>query len=184
AADAGSRPAAAADAGAALARLHPRRDCRRYAPESAHGAPPSGPDQTLPGTALPGASRFLTSRVRLPAMQPPPSSEKPVLWDAPPWERLVDAFEQAWQSGTPPAIEDFWAPNAQDAVAADDCSRRELLEELVKIDLEYRWRFRAGSNRTSPVGSQEETRSLTSARHFPVNPKLEDYVARYPELGP
>ena len=44
--------------------------------------------------------------------------------------------------------------------------RRRLLRELVKIDLEYRWRG------NPPAGA------------FPVRPRLEDYVARLPSLGP
>lgn len=70
-------------------------------------------------------------------------------------EHLLDRFEEAWQEGRPPALEDVLA-----AVPASD--RRPLLEELVKIDLEYRWRG-AGS--------------------FDRPPLLEGYAARHSELG-
>src|SRR6185312_3619645 len=48
-----------------------------------------------------------------------------------------------------------------------DSSRRVLLEELVMLDLEYRWR-RAGSLPPGPIGAK---------------PRLEEYLRLYPELG-
>jgi serine/threonine-protein kinase len=60
-------------------------------------------------------------------------------------------FEDAWQSGVP-RIEDFLPA---------DASRRAVLVELIKIDLEYRWR------RPDP------------ASRIP----LESYQKRFPELG-
>jgi serine/threonine protein kinase len=60
-------------------------------------------------------------------------------------------FEDAWQSGTP-RIEDH---------LPTDASRRSVLLELIKIDLEYRWR------RPDP------------ASRIP----LENYKTRFPELG-
>jgi Protein kinase domain len=80
-------------------------------------------------------------------------------------DRLVDRFESAWQSGAPPDIEEFL--QAGRAVA------RPLLHELVKIDLEYRWRRpnhgAAGQNTEGPS---------------PARPRLEFYVKRIPRLGP
>jgi tRNA A-37 threonylcarbamoyl transferase component Bud32 len=69
-------------------------------------------------------------------------------------DRLLDRFELAWQTGVPPAIEAFLPP----ALSA----RRTLLHELVKIDLEYRWR------QAPPHAS---------------GPRLDDYVRRLPRLG-
>ena len=46
-------------------------------------------------------------------------------------DRQVDRFESAWQGRTPPEIEAF-LPAGRAA--------RPLLYELIKIDLEYRWR--------------------------------------------
>src|SRR5438876_11979836 len=51
-------------------------------------------------------------------------------------DRVVDRFEDAWQSGVPPAIPDFLPAFA--GQKRDDC--RELLHELISVDLEYRWR--------------------------------------------
>jgi serine/threonine protein kinase len=80
-------------------------------------------------------------------------------WDS--REQLLFEFEQAWQREPPPALEVFW----RTACPSDSSQRRELLEELVKIDLEWRWR-----RPPSPGGSS-------------VRPRLEEYAARYPDLG-
>jgi tRNA A-37 threonylcarbamoyl transferase component Bud32 len=87
---------------------------------------------------------------------PPSSGESDDL------DRPLERFELAWQSGTVPAIEDF--------VPAVRKGRRRLLQELVKIDLEYRWR-RTPSQ--IPPGDM-----------WPARPLLEDYVARLERLGP
>lgn len=54
-------------------------------------------------------------------------------------EPLLSAFEQAWQSGSRLPIETVLAQLPSDDPAADS-ARQHLLEEMVKIDLEYRWR--------------------------------------------
>jgi tRNA A-37 threonylcarbamoyl transferase component Bud32 len=74
-------------------------------------------------------------------------------------DRLLDRFEGAWRAGTPPAIEDF--------LPARGPGRRPVLYELVKIDLEYRWR-----------------RTAAGAAGWPARPRLEDYAARLARLGP
>ena len=48
------------------------------------------------------------------------------------FDELLDRFEQAWRQGVP-AIDDF--------LKLIHVSRRELLVELVKIDLGHRWRL-------------------------------------------
>ena len=79
---------------------------------------------------------------------------------------LLEQFEVAWRSATPPRIEDFVARlEGQPAPA--------LIQELVKIDLEYRWRRAADTaDFPAPAGA------------LPAPPRLEDYVARLTELGP
>jgi hypothetical protein len=62
-----------------------------------------------------------------PAQSIPPSSES--------WlrrEAIYQRFERAWQDHGAPILAEFLPPPG----AAD---RREVLEELVQIDLEYRW---------------------------------------------
>ena len=70
-------------------------------------------------------------------------------------DRLLERFEQAWQGGPVPRIEDF--------VPADwsQSARHQVLEELIKIDLDHHWR-QAGSGHS---------------------PKVEDYLKRWPELA-
>src|SRR5262245_56521632 len=79
-------------------------------------------------------------------------------------EALLLRFDQAWQQGTPPSIEQFlgFFPPA--------AGRRPFLEELVMIDLEYRWRL-GELGIVAPSGLIRE------------RPRLEDYVAHYAELG-
>jgi len=81
---------------------------------------------------------------------------------------IMARFESAWRSGLPPPIEDF-LPAARRAASAMDQGQRELLEQLVKIDLEFRWR------QGVPAG-------YTSA--LPERPRLEHYVARFAALAP
>src|SRR5262249_16463384 len=82
-------------------------------------------------------------------------------------EERLDAFEQAWRTGTPPRMEDF-VPHAPIPLSADEVrSRRQFLEQLVRIDLEYSWR--------PPVHAE-----IPADRK---EAKLESYVVRFPELG-
>jgi hypothetical protein len=85
----------------------------------------------------------------------PRSSLPPPAANPPDVEKLLEQFEEAWQRGSPPRLGDFLA-----LAAAEPPARALLLEELVKIDLECRW-------------------SLGAAER----PRLEDYAARYPDLG-
>jgi eukaryotic-like serine/threonine-protein kinase len=85
---------------------------------------------------------------------------------APPVGRTADeiasAFDKAWQQGTP-RLEDFVG------AVGPAGARRQLLQELVKIDLEYRWRHAAARP------------SVGAGLDKP--PLLEEYLRRYPELG-
>jgi serine/threonine protein kinase len=74
-------------------------------------------------------------------------------------EQILDAFDVAWQTGQSPSIEAFLEGAAGPA-------RRRLLEELIPIDLEYRWRVPVPAG--DPVGA---------------NPRLDVYLRRFPELG-
>jgi serine/threonine protein kinase len=71
---------------------------------------------------------------------------------------VLDLFEEAWEHGREPRLADF-------LVLVRSGRRRELLEELIKIDLERRWRF------SETAGHK--------ANHRP----LEDYLSDHPELG-
>jgi serine/threonine-protein kinase len=72
-------------------------------------------------------------------------------------EHLLYDFDQAWRAGQQPSIDEFLPP----ANGLTPVTRRQALEELIKLDLECMWR------RNSKAGS-----------------RVEDYVKRYPELAP
>jgi serine/threonine-protein kinase len=79
-------------------------------------------------------------------------------------EAVLRRFESAWQSGSPPPLEEFLQS------AAGVTEKRRLLIELIKSDLDNRWRRSApGVVRTQPA---------------PERYRLDDYVPRFPELGP
>jgi serine/threonine protein kinase len=80
---------------------------------------------------------------------------------------LLERFDQAWQEGPPPSIEEFLPCGEEREHISSVVSRRALLEELVKIDMEYRWQ------RSDPSSAQGSS-----------GPRVEDYLARFPELGP
>jgi serine/threonine protein kinase len=84
---------------------------------------------------------------------------------------VLDRFELAWKSGVPPRIEDFVPSEAAGTPPPLSAVDRQLLAELILTDLEHRWR------RADP-GVAEATENL------PLRPLLEDYLARYPALGP
>jgi serine/threonine-protein kinase len=75
-------------------------------------------------------------------------------------EELLDRFEESWQQGNPPQIEQFLP-------LLGNPSRRPLLEELICIDLDYRWR---------DLMQQPGDGSCQ-------RPALQDYLDRFPELG-
>ena len=81
---------------------------------------------------------------------PAPRSE-PIELDA-----ILDAFEEAWQGGSAPSLRQF----VPGGLAAPQ--RRDALFDLVKIDLDNRWR-RAARGRAAapvPVPPQASTRPL------------------------
>ena len=96
-------------------------------------------------------------------------------------DRICDRFESAWRSGVRPAIEDFLA---EGKVVDDGHITRTLLLELVMIDLECRWlhhvdEFASTDRAVDTVGSGE-----AEEPGLPPLPRVEDYLRRFPELGP
>lgn len=73
-------------------------------------------------------------------------------------EKLIEAFESAWLKGDPRSIKDF-LPDATDPRYVG------TLEELVHIDLEFRWK--------------EFEKSEAKSKRPPT---VEDYLGQYPEL--
>ena len=80
----------------------------------------------------------------------------------------LERFDLAWRNGTPPRIDAFLeAVDAHGGAAGMTPPRSRLLAELVKIDMEYRWRGDESAARIERPG-----------------PLLEHYLERFPELGP
>jgi serine/threonine-protein kinase len=87
---------------------------------------------------------------------------------------LLDRFEEAWQSGAPPRLEQF-LPGAADG-KGDAAAGRQVLAELVKIDLDNRWRRATVAATVGPAPALQDT--------LPERPYLDDYLERFPGLGP
>lgn len=100
------------------------------------------------------------------------------------WKRLDDLcarFEAAWKAHEQPQIEDYLAVESP---PDESPPARDLLIELVKIDIECRWRA-ANARSGHPIESQiEETLALGSTDTSCGLPLLEEYVQRFDELGP
>ena len=79
-------------------------------------------------------------------------------------------FEAAWIAGQRPRIEEFLAHGR----SADSPVEHQLFLELVAIDLEHRWQ----------ADLAEDQSACGAADELPVRPRLTDYVARFPCLGP
>lgn len=88
-------------------------------------------------------------------------------------EQLLDRYDQSWLSN-PPILSEFLnshltGRDLQPAV------RRHFLIELIKIDLDYRWK--QGSKPRADAGAATPTA-------LPPQPLLDDYLCCLPELGP
>jgi hypothetical protein len=101
-------------------------------------------------------------------------------------DQICDVFESAWRAGKQPNIRDFLAPQRPDSTIADPAARRLLLQELIKIDLEHRWRHAARSqpcehNRGSTDGRSSEAATETGAGAPCL--LIGNYIDLFPELG-
>ncbi len=91
-------------------------------------------------------------------------------------EAEFERFESAWRAGSPPNIEQFLGDASSGAVVRDAAVRRQLLIELVAIDLERRWRASSVES-SSSVGSDH-----AGAPQLPLKTRLEDYAQKFPAL--
>ncbi len=88
---------------------------------------------------------------------------------------IYDRFESAWECDLIPRIQDYLPSELPSA------EQRQVLLELVLIDLERRWkRFHKCEGMTSQVASSKDVPPL---HEIPPCPLLEDYCRQYPELG-
>jgi serine/threonine protein kinase len=113
-------------------------------------------------------------------------------------DEICSRFEEAWkqvldQGGPPPQIDDYWTvpasqiPKAEGEESGGEAQPdRELLINLALTDLEYRWRLAAKIFAPDVAVSEHAPSSTQSSgvSSLPVRPRVEDYVARYPALGP
>jgi phosphate/phosphite/phosphonate ABC transporter binding protein len=84
------------------------------------------------------------------------------------FEDCLEQFEVAWQSRTPPDLAAFLAASVQGGSGGS----RELLVQLVMIDLERRWH-----------GDFPARYQMSPSDSLPARPRVENYLERYPELG-
>ncbi len=94
-------------------------------------------------------------------------------------ESTCDRFRDAWKGGGRPRIEEFLGTQLGDNSTAN----RDLLIELVKIDLEFRWREELLEEPVQADGPPDDS-SNSAYRPLPSRPRLADYVERFPALGP
>ncbi len=87
-------------------------------------------------------------------------------WSGSRCEALLDGFEQAWRIGANPDLDKYVNDTTATGGEGSPADRRSLLLGLVPLDLEYRWRGPCPGT----VGP------------MPPRPRLEHYLARYPEL--
>ncbi len=99
---------------------------------------------------------------------------------APDLEALFERFDCNWREGPPPNIDEFLR-------GLLPAQRRDALLELVRIDLEYRWKSGSATNHRHPAAAEAcapaagtNGASVGSTERW----VLEDYAARFPELGP
>ena len=89
----------------------------------------------------------------------------------------IERFEASWRRGQTPNVSHFLPTTEK---ANSDAEARALAEELVMIDLEYRWR-RPTAFETDVSG---DTLSHESAgQQLPPTPRLHDYIKMFRELG-
>ena len=90
-------------------------------------------------------------------------------------EGVYDRFDTAWASDVIPQVDDYLP------IGLSSEEQRDVLLELVLIDLEKRWqRFHISGGVTSEIAP---ARATTGDQGIPSRPLLEDYCLRYPELG-
>jgi len=88
-------------------------------------------------------------------------------------EAIVDRFEEAWQAGTPPAIDDFLPTQTE--------PQRAALVALVAVDLEYRWKM--ADSLDCLADSVECAAPPETANGLPPHPRVEGYLRQFADLG-
>ena len=100
-------------------------------------------------------------------------------------DQICDRFESALGRGDRPTLAEFLDQLPAEATSA---TRRTLLHELIRIDLEYGWRSAHQLGQTATWhGKNRTTVSDASTHHakqrFDHGPYVEDYLDRFRDLG-
>jgi WD40 repeat protein/serine/threonine protein kinase len=96
---------------------------------------------------------------------------------------LCDRFEAEWKAGRQPDVAEF----CEAVSGPNDARRRQILEQLIAIDLWYRWGDRSLDDTVSIAvahGTNPRSDATTADPPLADCPLLEDYVRRFSELGP
>lgn len=80
---------------------------------------------------------------------------------------VLSDFEAACQSDSPPTLQDYWARATMAGVADSVDQRRALLQEMIALDLEYRWK-----RKTTALPDDQ---TLLHGGAAEAIPQLEDY---------
>jgi serine/threonine-protein kinase len=89
------------------------------------------------------------------------------------FDARVEAFEAAWRQQPAPALESFLPPRSPHTAF-----RLALLQELIKIDLEYRWCRATGVERWRLETYAQRFPELGAAPHLPAALIREEYTVR------
>lgn len=108
-------------------------------------------------------------------MIPTDSSYGPSADAVPDADARLLQFDQAWQGEAPPLIADFLPAD----LPLQHPARLSLLAELLKIDLEYRWR-----SGTRLLVNDNPGELAGPRRPLAAGPCLDEYLRCFPELGP
>jgi hypothetical protein len=96
---------------------------------------------------------------------------------------LCDRFEADWKAGRQPDVAAF----CEAASGPNDARRRLILAQLIAIDLWYRWGDRSLDDAISIAvvhGTNPRSDAATADPPLADCPLLEDYIRRFPDLGP
>jgi tetratricopeptide (TPR) repeat protein len=94
---------------------------------------------------------------------------------------LLVQFEDAWQGDRPPKVAAFLQTRLGSGPHLDPPVYQRLLEELVKIDLECRWRH---AGQSAADSNSDSDSAFSSPTVLAQGPLLDLYLRTCPQLGP
>ena len=96
-------------------------------------------------------------------------------------EQALDEFETKWHGAAPPDVANIL--QAVRETALDEAQQRELVNEILMIDLWHRWRrAMTGDEEVATPAAAETSAREAASRRLPECPLLSDYVQAFPEL--